>query len=101
MVQVKGRHLPRGLLRLIASNSSDDGVLLPLETVHSALSISACLCGLGLGFSGQVLFLSALLPGSRPSQVTNSLDDSALDGVILPRGLGWDIFWREKYKSER
>ena len=98
----RGSHIPRGLFHLITSNGSDDGILLPLNTVDSALGISTCLCGLGLGFSGRVLLLTALLPGSRTSQVSDGFDDGALHGVILPSGLRWDIFWREstseKYK---
>ena len=47
-----------------------------------------------------MLFLAALLPRGCTGQVADGLDDGALDGVVLTSGLGGDIIWRGRTRSE-
>jgi len=76
-----------GLLRGITSDSTDDGVLLASDAVGGALDVALSLSSLVLGLALGVLLLSGALPFSRADDIADGLDDVALGGVELTRGL--------------
>ena len=71
----------------IASESSDNGVLLTTEAVLGTFSIPLGLSGLVFGFALSVLLFARLLPGLGTRQVSDGLDNVALGGVKLTSGL--------------
>jgi len=77
----------RSLLRAIAGDSTDNGVLLAAYAVCGALGVSLGLSRLVFGFTGGVLFLARLLPRSGTGDVADCLDYVAFGRMELTRGL--------------
>jgi len=78
----------RGLLRLVASDGADDGILLAGKAVDTALYVRLALSGLDLSLAGDVLLAARVDPGLRACDVADGLDDGALGGVELAGRLG-------------
>lgn len=81
----KGR--TRNLLAAVASNGTDDGILLAADAVDGALSVALGLGGVIFGLALDVLLLAGLLPARGTGKVADGLDGITLDGVILASGL--------------
>lgn len=73
----------RSLLGAIASDGTDNLVLLAANAVLGALCVSLSLSLLVLGLALSMLLLARVCPGCGASGVTNGLDDVALGGVEL------------------
>ena len=73
-------------LLTIASNSANDGIFLPTETVFSAFSVSLCPSSGVLGLAGSVLLSARVRPRLRTGHITESLNDGALERVELAGG---------------
>ena len=74
------------LLLLVALDSADDVVNLPSDAIRGPLCVALGLRGLVLGLALGVLLLARLLPGLSTGEVADSLDRSALHGLVLARG---------------
>jgi hypothetical protein len=74
-------------LSTISGDGTDDGVLLALETVHTALGPVLGASGIVLGLASSMLLAARLLPFGRAGQVTDGLDYATLDRVVLTGGL--------------
>lgn len=70
----------------IIGDGAEHGVLLADQTVRSTIDIVLGTGRVVLGLSGSVLFAARLLPRGRSRDVTDCLNDSALDGVVLASG---------------
>jgi hypothetical protein len=79
--------LTRSLLGLIASNSTDNGILLARETVDATLGPILGTSSVVLGLAGGVLFTAGLSPRLSAGHVSDGFDGGALDGVELSGGL--------------
>ena len=71
----------------VASDCTEDGILLAYYTVCCTFDVVLGASCVVLGFAGSVLFATGLLPSGSPRYVTNRLNDGALDGVVLTGGL--------------
>jgi hypothetical protein len=74
-------------LLTIASDGTEDGVLLAGQTVCSTVDVVLGASSVVLGLAGSVLFAAGLLPRGGPCEVTNRFDDGTLDGMVLASGL--------------
>ena len=79
--------LTLGLLCLVASDGTDNSVLLALEAVTCALDVLLRLGGLDLSLTCSMLLASRVDPRGRASQVADGLDGGALGRVVLAGGL--------------
>ena len=82
--------LTRHLLLAIASDGTDDGVDLTTDAVGRALDVLLRLGGVVLGLALRVLVTAGLGPGGGAGEVTDRLDDGALERVVLARRLAED-----------
>ncbi len=87
---VAGGHT-RNLLLAVARDGADDSVDLAAYAVGRALDVLLCLGGVVFGLARGVLLLAGLRPGGGASQVTDRLDDGALERVVLPGGLAEEM----------
>lgn len=71
------------MLALIASDGTDNRVLVPPSLVLGTLSVPLGLSSLVLGLALSVLLLSRVLPAGSTGGVADSLDDVSLGGVEL------------------
>lgn len=70
-------------LLTITGYGTKDSILLADQTVSSTVDVILSTSSVVLGFSSSVLLPARLLPGGGPCQISNRLDDGALDGVVL------------------
>ena len=70
----------------VVGDGAEHGILLTGQTVCSTIDIVLGAGRVVFGLSCNVLFAARLLPRGGSRDVTNSLDDGALDGVVLASG---------------
>ena len=71
----------------ITSDRTENGVLLAGYAVCGTIDIVLGASCIVLGLPGSVLFAARLLPGGSSCEISNRLNDGALDGVELAGGL--------------
>lgn len=82
-----GGALTLRLLGFVAGDSAYNRVLVASGTVDGALSVTLGLSSLVFCLSGSVLLLSRCLPRGGTGDVTDGLDDVALQRVVLTGAL--------------
>lgn len=75
----------------IASNSADNSVLLPYDTILGTLNVSLGLSSLVLGLALSVLVTAGGLPRLGTSEVADGLDYGTLQRVILTGSLAAEV----------
>ena len=68
---------------LVTSDSTDDRILLALDTLLGALDVLLALGGLDLGLALGMLLLAGLLPLGGAGDVANGLLDGTSDRVVV------------------
>ena len=71
----------------VPRGSTNNRIYLATDAVDGAFDVTLGLCGVVLGLALGVLLLARLLPCLSTGEVADSLNDSALDRVVLSGGL--------------